>query len=90
MRYLAVDPGNVRAGASLLDDAKDTIEALSCVAGSLPFCSASDLSRRGIRKTLFTRHRYLWLYQVAGDTAQVKAMYHELQDYENTFRNEDN
>lgn len=89
MQYLAVKLGNVRAGSSLLDDALDTSEALSYVAGSLPLCSAPDLRRRGIRKMLFTRHRYLWLYQIDGDTAQVKAMYHELQDYENLFRNEE-
>ena len=44
---------------------------------------------RGIRKMLFTRHRYLWLYRIEGDTVQIMAMYHELQDYENLFRNED-
>lgn len=88
VQYLAVRLGNVQAGSNLLDDALDTSEALSFVAGSLPLCADPDLRRRGIRKMLFTRHRYLWLYQIDGDIAQVKAMYHELQDYENIFRNE--
>lgn len=89
VRYLAVKLGNTQAGSNLLDDALDTSEALSYVAGSLPFCTDPDLRRRGIRKMLFTRHRYLWLYRIDGDTVQIQAMYHELQDYDNNFRNED-
>ena len=46
VRYLAVDLGNIQAASSLLDDAEDTIEALSYVAGSLAFCSDPDLKRR--------------------------------------------
>ena len=89
VHYLAVKLGNTQAGSNLLDDALDTSEALSYVAGSLPFCTDPDLRKRGIRKMLFIRHRYLWLYRIEGDTVQIQAMYHELQDYENIFRNED-
>jgi plasmid stabilization system protein ParE len=89
VQYLVVKLRNAQAGSSLLDDALDTSEALSYVAGSLPFCADPELKRRGIRKMRFTRHRYLWLYRIEGDTVQIVAMYHELQDYENLFRNED-
>ena len=89
VQYLVVKLGNAQAGSNLLEDALDTAEALSYVAGSLPFCVDPDLRQRGIRKMLFTRHRYLWLYQINGDTVQVMGMYHELQDYENIFRSEE-
>lgn len=89
VQYLAVRLGNTQAASNLLDDALDTSEALSYVAGGLPFCADPDLRRREIRKMLFTRHRYLWLYRIEGNTVQIKAMYHELQDYENIFRKEE-
>ena len=37
VQYLIVKLENSKAGSSLLDDALDTSEALSYVAGSLPF-----------------------------------------------------
>ena len=41
----------------------------------------------GIRKIHISRHRYLWLYQIQEETVYIMAMYHELQDYENCFKN---
>ncbi len=86
VRYLYVELKNGQAAASLLDDATDTEEALAYVAGSRPLCADPDLREREIRKIHFAKHRYLWLYRIDGETAYVMAMYHELQDYENIFR----
>ena len=88
VRYLVFDLHNPQAAAALLEDASDTEESLSFIAGSLPYCSDADLKKRGIRKIRFAKHRYLWLYTISDETAYVLAMYHELQDYENTFRND--
>ena len=86
VRYLVLDLKNPQAASNLLDDAVDTEESLAFVAGSIPYCSDPDLQKREIRKIHFTKHRYPWLYRVEDDTAYVMAMYHELQDYENTFK----
>lgn len=86
VRYLLIDLENEQAAVSLLDDASDAEESLAYVAGSMPFCADPDLKNREIRILRFAKHRYLWLYRIAGDTAYIMAMYHELQDYEHTFR----
>ena len=86
VRYLLIELKNEQAALSLLEDASDAEESLSYVAGSIPFCGDPDLIKREIRKFRFAKHRYIWLYRIEGDTAFVMAMYHELQDYENTFR----
>ena len=36
----------------------------------------------------YLRHRYPILYRIEGTTAYVEAIYHQLQDYENTFADE--
>ena len=47
-----------------------------------------QLKKNGYRAIHFMRHRYLMLYRVEGTTAYVDAVYHQLQDYENTFADE--
>ncbi len=83
--YLSVKLKNQAAASALLDDALDMVDSLSYVAASLPLCTDEDLRRKGIRKALFARHRYLWLYRIEGDTVLVEGMYHEMQDYGNLF-----
>lgn len=85
--YLLFELRNEEAASALLDDALDAADSLSYVAASLPLCADAELKRRGLRRFLFSKHRYLWLYQIKGDTVFVKAMYHELQDYDNLFKN---
>lgn len=46
------------------------------------------LRTNGYRVVHFMRHRYLMLYRIEGTTAYVDAIYHQLQDYENTFADE--
>ena len=87
VRYLVTELKNKQAASNLLEDVMDTEESLTYVAGSLPLCGDPDLHRRGIRKIHFSRHRYLWLYQIQEETVYIMAMYHELQDYENCFKN---
>ena len=86
VRYLLIDLKNEQAVVSLLEDATDAEESLTYVTGSISPCADPDLRKRGIRKIRFAKHRYLWLYRIENDTVFVMAMYHELQDYENTFR----
>ena len=55
-------------------------------AGNLKLCTHPQLKKRGYHIIHFMRHCYLVLYRIEGTTAYVDAIYHQLQDYENTFR----
>ena len=48
----------------------------------------SQLKKHGYHIIHFMRHRYLMLYRIEGTIAYVDAIYHQLQDYENTFADE--
>lgn len=73
------------AAKRLWDDAVVTTRELERVAGSLPLCSNQKLRELGYRAIAFRSHRYVMLYRISGTTAFVDAIYHQLQDYENTF-----
>lgn len=79
---------NEQAAYNVWQDALKTRDQLSQVAGSLKFCSHPCLKKNGYRTINFQQHRYLMLYRVQDQTVYVDAIYHQLQDYENTFTNE--
>ena len=81
---------NPQAAELVWQDALDTREQLSKVAGSLGFCRNQTLRDHGYRCIGFKKHKYAMLYTVDGTTAYVDAIYHMQQDYENTFANEVN
>ena len=76
---------NSQAAVSVWQDAMETRERLSQCAGSLALCGHPELRRRGYRLMRFKRHSYVMLYRTDGNRAIVEAVYHQLQDYENTF-----
>ena len=76
---------NPEAADSVILDALDTVTQLESVAGSLQYCSKESLRDLGYRKINFLRHDYVMIYSLVDHVAQVKAIYHQLQDYENTF-----
>lgn len=86
--YLQYTLLNDQAAYNVWQDALETRNQLSRVANSLKFCSHPQLKRNGYRAISFLRHRYLMLYRVEGSTVYVEAIYHQLQDYENTFVDE--
>ena len=79
---------NEQAARNVWQDAIETRDQLSKVAGSLKFCSHPQLKKDGYRAIKFLRHRYVMLYRTDGTHAYVDAIYHQLQDYENTFAEE--
>lgn len=83
--YLKYTLLNDQAACNLWQDALETRDHLSKVAGSLKFCDHPRLKKCGYHIIHFMRHRYLMLYRIEGTTAYVDAIYHQLQDYENTF-----
>ena len=83
--YLKYTLLNDQAAYNVWQDALETREQLSRVAGSLKFCTHPQLKKNGYRAIHFMRHRYLMFYRIEGATVYVESIYHQLQDYENTF-----
>lgn len=79
---------NAQAAKAIWDDAVDTRDELAKSAGSLKLCDNKKLQNLGYHRINFLRHRYLMLYRLDGTTVYVEAIYHQLQDYENTFLDE--
>ena len=88
IEYIQCTLLNEQAAKAVWDDAMDTRDKLAKVAGSLKLCDNKKLQDLGYHRINFLRHRYLMLYRVEGNTAYVEAIYHQLQDYENTFLDE--
>ena len=86
--YLQYTLLNDQAAYNVWQDALETQKQLSKAADSLKFCSHSKLKKNGYRTINFMRHRYVMLYRIEGITVYVDAIYHQLQDYENTFADE--
>lgn len=86
--YLQYTLLNDQAAYNLWQDALETRDQLSKVAGSLKLCTHPQLKKHRYYIIHFIRYRYLMLYRVEGTTAYVDAIYHQFQDYENTFINE--
>lgn len=79
---------NPQAAKAILADARQTKSTLMAVAESLDYCQDPDLRTLGYRIIFFRRHRLLFIYSVHKNTVFIEATYHELQDYENTFKEE--
>ena len=75
-----------QAASAVLEDARDTNEALKNVAESLKYCDDPELKALGYRTIHFKRHRYFYVYEVKKKKAYIEAVYHDLQDYENIFK----
>ncbi|MBD5486088.1 MAG: type II toxin-antitoxin system RelE/ParE family toxin [Lachnospiraceae bacterium] len=86
--YLQYTLLNDQAAYNVWQDAMETREQLSKAASSLKFCTHPKLKKNGYRAICFMRHRYLMLYRIEGTTVYVDAIYHQLQNYENTFVDE--
>jgi plasmid stabilization system protein ParE len=83
--YIQYTLMNEIAANRLWEDAVETTHELEKVAGSLRLCTHPKLKELGYHPIAFKHHRYVMLYRIHGTTAYVDAIYHQLQDYENTF-----
>lgn len=86
--YLQYTLLNDQAAYNVWQDALETREHLSKVTSSLKFCAHPQLRKQEYRIVHFMQHRHLMLYRIEGTTVYVDAIYHQLQDYENTFADE--
>ena len=83
--YIQYTLMNEQAAENVWRDAQETRDRLERCAGSLSLCVHPQLRALGYRIIRFTHHRYVMLYRLDGRNAIVEAIYHTLQDYENTF-----
>ena len=79
---------NNQAADAVWKDALETADKLETMAGSLHYCSNPRLKKLGYKPMLFLHHSYVMLLRIDGKTAYVEAIYHQLQDYENSFEKE--
>lgn len=85
VNYIQYTLLNDQAAGAVLDDALETIDQLKISAGSLKLCENPELNKLGYHRINFLHHDYLMLYKLNGRTANVDAIYHQMQDYENLF-----
>ncbi len=86
LRYLRLELGSEQAARSVKADMEDTRVRLSHVAGSLKLCDNPRLRDLSYRTIHLKRHDYFLLYRIQGHTVYVDAIYHDLQDYENSTK----
>lgn len=79
---------NRQAATAVREDAKLTKARLLDVAESLKYCDDPVLCDLGYKTIHFGKHDYFFVYSVTGDVANIEAVYHDLQDYENLFKSE--
>ncbi len=79
---------NPQAAKSVWLDVKETADELTRSAGSLKLCENPKLKECGYRAISLKRHNYVMLYRIEGHNAYVEAIFHQRQDYENTFSQE--
>ena len=72
--YLQYTLLNDQAAYDIWQDALETRNHLSKVAGNLKFCTHPQLKKHGYHIIHFMRHRYLMLYRIDGTTAYVDAI----------------
>ena len=72
-----------QAAQALFDDYRGTKERLSEIAGAIHNPESDKLKQRNLKRINFQKHNYFFLFRVNGDTAEIVAMFHSLEDYEN-------
>ena len=86
--YIQNNLQSAKSAKNVWEDAIETRNKLSEAASSLKLCENPKLQKYGYRKINFLYHRYVMIYRVEGNTVYVDGIYHQLQDYENTFSSE--
>lgn len=65
---------------------KETVLRLSYIADNLKLCDDVELRALGYRTIHLKRHSYFMVYKIVDNFVYVIGIYHDLQDYESTFR----
>ena len=83
--YVANILRNEQAVIAIMDDFENAINTLEKMADSFEYCTSIRLRKLELRKYHLDKHKYLLIYRIVNDVVIVEGMYHELQDYENSF-----
>lgn len=86
IHYLLYQIQSTQAACNVLEDAKNTQERLSRLAGSLKLCEDPQLRSLGYRTIHFKYHKFFMIYRIENHKVYVDGIYHDLQDYENLLR----
>ena len=74
---------SMQAAQALFDDYRSTKKRLADICKYIGEPESEKLKQRGLKRINFTRHNYFFLFRVKGDTVEIVAMFHGLEDYEN-------
>ena len=83
--YVANILRNEQAVIAIMDDFDNAINTLEKMADSFEYCTSIRWRKLELRKYHLDKHKYLLIYRIVNDVVIVEGMYHELQDYENSF-----
>ena len=86
--YLMYEKMNSQAADALMDDVIQVVRIGKARRAKLNYLRDRDLRTLGYKKIRLRKHRYLFIFRIQNDVAYIDAMYHELQDYENLFKEE--
>ena len=80
--YLRDRKKSIQAAQALFDDYRATKERLADIAGMIRDPDSEKLKLRGLKRINFAKHNYFCLFRVKGNTVEIAAMFHGLEDYE--------
>lgn len=81
--YLRNVKRSEQAAQALFDDYRATKKNLADVAGMVSDPDNEKLKQRGLKRMNFIKHNYFFLYRIKDNDAEIAAMFHGLEDYEN-------
>lgn len=74
---------SIQAAQALFDDYRATKQHLADVAGAIKEPESEKMKLRRLKRINFLKHNYFFLFRINGDNAEIVAMFHGLEDYEN-------
>lgn len=81
--YLIKVKRSKQAAQSVFDDYMATKKRLAEIAGTIKDPENEKLKQRRLKRINFEKHNYFFLFRIVGDTVEIAAMFHGLEDYEN-------
>ena len=81
--YLRNIKRSTQAAQALFDDYRVTKQRLAEVAGTIQEPKSQKMKQRGLKRINFSKHNYFFLFRINGNDAEIVAVFHGLEDYEN-------
>ena len=81
--YLANVKKSKQAAQALFDDYRKTKKRLADVAGMIKESDNEKIRARDLKRLNFDKHNYFLFFRVKNNTAEIVAIFHSLEDFEN-------